>query len=239
LHASGQCYEWIVSPEDTTLAEAPEWLLVKLGVRGANAQPSLSVAGISDGVKLTMQPATLDLANHPGAGEGERNAMLCKLVGVHLARGEDAEAIEPLALEWAERCLPPMDEEEVLRTLTSLATKHQRTSSIASVHDAGDEIDAFPLPQPPQWPLLDDAALHGVLGEIVRTLEPETEADPFGILLSLLVVFGNAVGRGPHFPIEGDHHHTNLFAVMVGDSSRGRKGTSGWHPNQTRFTRCS
>jgi hypothetical protein len=45
-------------------------------------------------------------------------------------------------------------------------------------------------------------------------------------LLSLLVVFGNAVGRGPHFPIEGDHHHANQFAVMVGDSSRGRKGTS-------------
>jgi hypothetical protein len=226
LHASGQYYEWLVSPDDTPLAEAPEWLLVKLGVRGANATPSLSVAGKSDGVKLTMQPASVDLRNHPGVGEGERNAMLCKLVGVHLARGDDAEEIEPLALEWSERCSPPMDEEEVLRTLSSLATKHQRTSSVSTVHDAGDELDAFPLPEPPQWPLLDDAALHGVLGEIVRTLEPETEADPFGILLSLLVVFGNAVGRGPHFPIEGDHHHTNLFAVMVGDSSRGRKGTS-------------
>ena len=74
--------------------------------------------------------------------------------------------------------------------------------------------------------MLDEAALHGLLGEIVRTLEPETEADPFGILLSFLVVFGNVVGRGPHFPVEGDRHHTNLFTVLVGDSSRGRKGTS-------------
>ena len=225
LHASGQFYEWTV-PEETELAEPPDWLLVMLGVRGANANPAMPVVAKTDGIKLTMQPSTLDLANHPGAGEGERNAMLCKLIGVHLARGDDAEAIEPLALEWAERCSPPMDEDEVLRTLTSLATKHQRTTVSVAPTDAGDELDAFPLPEPPQWPLLDDAALYGVLGEIVRTLEPETEADPFGILLSLLVVFGNAVGRGPHFPIEGDHHHTNMFAVMVGDSSRGRKGTS-------------
>lgn len=57
-------------------------------------------------------------------------------------------------------------------------------------------------------------------------MEPETEADPFGILMSTIVVFGNAVGRGPFYPVEGDKHHVNLFAVMVGESSRGRKGTS-------------
>ncbi len=67
---------------------------------------------------------------------------------------------------------------------------------------------------------------HGLFGEVVRTLEPETEADPFGILLSTLVAFGNALGRGPHFPVEGDHHRANLFAVLVGESSRGRKGPS-------------
>jgi hypothetical protein len=172
-----------------------------------------------------MQPASLDLATHPGAGEGQRNAVLCKLVGAHLARGEDAEAIEPLALAWAERCTPPLEQNEVRRTLTSKATKHQRTAPM-DTPDTGDELDAVQLPEPPQWPTLDDAALSGVLGEIVRLLEPETEADPVGILLSLLVVFGNAVGRNPYFPVEGDHHHGNLFAVLVGDSSRGRKGTS-------------
>ncbi len=67
------------------MAEAPEWLMVKLGIRGANANPSLSAAAKADGVKLTMQPATLDLANHSRVGEGERNAMLCKLIGVQLA----------------------------------------------------------------------------------------------------------------------------------------------------------
>src|SRR5262249_38224804 len=33
-------------------------------------------------------------------------------------------------------------------------------------------------------------------------------------------------GRGPHFIVGGSYHYTNLFAVIVGTSSSGRKGTS-------------
>jgi hypothetical protein len=221
LHACGQRYEWIVSP-DTPLAEPPPWLLSMLGIGPANSQPTNN----SDGITLTMQSGTDDLHSHHGVGEGQRNAMLCKLIGVHLARGEDTDAIKPLAIAWGERCSPPMDEAEVVRTLDSLAAKHKKSAIIIFNKDAGDDLDTLPLPEPPQWPTLDDAAYHGVVGDIVRKMEPETEADPVGILVSTLVVFGNVVGRGPHFPIEGDHHHVNLFGVIVGESSRGRKGTS-------------
>src|SRR5437660_378269 len=41
------------------------------------------------------------------------------------------------------------------------------------------------------------AALTGLAGEIVRTIEPHTEADPVAILLQFLVAFGNVVGRNP------------------------------------------
>src|SRR5262249_52333926 len=34
------------------------------------------------------------------------------------------------------------------------------------------------------------------------------------------------IGRGPHLPVEADKHHANLFACVVGTSSRGRKGVS-------------
>lgn len=222
LHASGETYQWTVPP-DVPLAEPPPWLLAMLGCRCRDSQSDTTNA---NGVMLKVQPTTEDLANHPGIGEGQRNATLCKLVGVHLARGDNSEAIEPLALAWAERCSPPLEEAEVVRTLNSLATKHQRTTVIIPTTGDADELDDLPLPEPKEWPTLDEAALHGLLGDIVRMLEPETEADPFGILLSTLVVFGNAVGRGPFYPVEGDQHHVNLFAVMVGESSRGRKGTS-------------
>lgn len=219
LHASGQRYEWTVPP-DTPPAPTPPWLLEMANHRPAPATTT------STGLTLKVEHGTDDFANHPGVGEGQRNAVLCKLIGVHLARGDDPEAIEGLAVAWAERCTPPMDEAEVVRTLNSLAAKHKKSSIIIYNKEANDDLDAVPLPEPPQWPKLDEAALYNLLGEIVHKMEPETEADPFAILLSVLLVFGNAVGRGPYFQVEGDQHHANLFAVMVGESSRGRKGTS-------------
>jgi hypothetical protein len=79
----------------------------------------------------------------------------------------------------------------------------------------------------PHWPApLDKAAFHGIAGEITRAIEPHTEADPAAILLQLLVAAGSIIGRGPHFRVEGDEHHGNLFMVNIGDTSKGRKGTS-------------
>jgi Protein of unknown function (DUF3987) len=76
------------------------------------------------------------------------------------------------------------------------------------------------------WPKIDDAAFHGIAGDIVRTIEPHTEADPVALLVQILTVAGNVVGRLPYYQVESDQHRANIFAVLVGDSSKGRKGTS-------------
>lgn len=79
----------------------------------------------------------------------------------------------------------------------------------------------------PKWPApMASAAYHGVAGELVRLIEPHTEADPAALLIQFLVAVGSVIGRGPHYLVEGDRHHTNLFAVIVGDSAKARKGTS-------------
>jgi hypothetical protein len=70
------------------------------------------------------------------------------------------------------------------------------------------------------------AALHGLVGDIVGTLKPHTESDPVALLLTAHVFFGNAIGRGPHYRVEGDRHHTNLFGLLIGDTSKARKGTA-------------
>ena len=57
-------------------------------------------------------------------------------------------------------------------------------------------------------------------------IAPQTEADPMAILLQAIVTFGATVGRGPHVRVEGDEHHTALYTVIVGESSKARKGTS-------------
>jgi hypothetical protein len=77
-----------------------------------------------------------------------------------------------------------------------------------------------------RWPNPLHAAYYGVFGEIVNTIIPETEADPAALLVQLLAMFGNAIGRGPHFRVGADIHYLNIFAVMVGATAKGRKGMS-------------
>src|ERR1700722_13422302 len=81
-------------------------------------------------------------------------------------------------------------------------------------------------PGPTSNPILAEAALHGLAGLAVRTIAPHTEAHPASILLQLLAAFGNMVGPGPHCMVDATRHSLNLFLVLVGDSSKARKGTS-------------
>jgi hypothetical protein len=82
-------------------------------------------------------------------------------------------------------------------------------------------------PKQPEWPTIDGAAYYGVAGEIVRTLEPHTEADSVGLLIQFLAAFGNLVGSSPYYQVESCRHRANLFTVQVGASAKGRKGTAG------------
>ncbi len=85
---------------------------------------------------------------------------------------------------------------------------------------------AIILPASPAWPVMAPDAYYGVVGEVVRTIEPHTEGDPAAILIQLLVAAGNAIGRAPFIQIEGDQHFAKLNVVLVGATSGGRKGTS-------------
>jgi hypothetical protein len=75
-------------------------------------------------------------------------------------------------------------------------------------------------------PELDPKALHGLAGDVVRTLSPHTEADDAAILIQLLTAFGNIIGRTAYFSVEAARHYLNLFVVLIGATSKGRKGTS-------------
>ncbi len=70
------------------------------------------------------------------------------------------------------------------------------------------------------------AALYGIAGDIVRKLEPYSEAHPAALYLQLLTCFGSALGGGTYFEVESDRHCTNLFLAVVGKSAKARKGVS-------------
>jgi hypothetical protein len=46
-----------------------------------------------------------------------------------------------------------------------------------------------------RWPIMDEAAYHGLAGDVVRTIAPHTESDPNAILVQFLVYFGNSAGN--------------------------------------------
>ena len=104
-------------------------------------------------------------------------------------------------------------------------------SSLNSSRPVGDDVvDEFP--EPP-----DEAAFYGLAGDIVRRIEPHTEADSVALLGHYLVAFGNVVDRSPHAIADGSRHGTNIFGACVGETSKARKGTSASH-NKRIFRRA-
>jgi hypothetical protein len=55
---------------------------------------------------------------------------------------------------------------------------------------------------------------------------PHTEADRVALLLQFLVAFGNVAGRSIRRIVESTPHYLNLFAVLVGATSKSRKGSA-------------
>jgi hypothetical protein len=78
-----------------------------------------------------------------------------------------------------------------------------------------------PFPEPMQ-----PAAFYGIIGETVRTIQAHTEACPEAVLVQLLAALGNVIGRSAYFYAGDSKHHARLWCVLVGDTSKGRKGSA-------------
>jgi hypothetical protein len=66
------------------------------------------------------------------------------------------------------------------------------------------------------------------LGVMTQTICDTTDAAPAAVLVHLAGVIGTAVGRGPYTEMLGEEH-ANIYALVVGKTGYGRKGTS-WAP---------
>lgn len=96
------------------------------------------------------------------------------------------------------------------------------------------EAANLPLPSETPWPdALAPEAFHGMAGDLVRAIEPSSEADPAALLFQTIVGFGNMIGRTAHFRVEATQHFANEFVTLVGRTSKGRKGTSWSQINRT------
>jgi len=116
------------------------------------------------------------------------------------------------------KCIPPLPDSEVEKIAQSVA-RYKPADQSPNGGDAKADVKRH-------FPVLSKAAYYGLAGEIVRTIEPHTEADNAALLIQLLAGFGSLIGKTAYFKIGADFHFTKIFAVLVGATATGRKGTS-------------
>jgi hypothetical protein len=63
-------------------------------------------------------------------------------------------------------------------------------------------------------------------GGLVDSLAPYTEADPAGLLMTLLTYAGAAMTGGPHIHLGNTNHPARLNTGLIGATSKARKGTA-------------
>jgi len=201
-HVTGKTYTWEPSSDPTDGAQLAELPPVWMDLLAEPAIPKVSIH---------------DAARSSVLREGERNDGLFRLAGSMRAKGLSQAAIEAALLqENRTRCHPPLDDDEVRSIAQSAARYEPGTNNNVPVSD--------PWPDPP-----DDDAYVGLAGNVARTIEPHSESDPVALLSQFLVAFGNVINRGPHFVAEADAHFCNFFTVLVGRTSKGRKGSAWGH----------
>lgn len=114
IHSSGKAYTWIEGhdPEHAPLALMPGWLLRE-----------------AIGIKQRFGHTLGYWRNlvREGVPEGERNNTIASMTGHLLWHGVDPDVIQELLLCWNRvRCHPPLSDEEVVRTIESIARLHDR-----------------------------------------------------------------------------------------------------------------
>jgi len=113
IHPSGKPYRWREgrAPDEIELAPLPDWLLVP------------RFGGSSHGHALSYWRNLV----REGVSEGRRNATVASFTGHLLWHGVDPDVALELMLAWNRvRCRPPLEDEEVIRTVRSVERTHTR-----------------------------------------------------------------------------------------------------------------
>jgi len=159
-----------------------------------------------------------------GVGEGERNNALARLAGVFINAGADLRQAYEMALLWNSQNRPPMDREEVFRSVASIARRHARKQherqAKVTCHPDGDWLE-------PRWP---DSALRPVqafdpcwlpapfapwIQDISERMQVPQDFTAIPLIVAAGVIIGTRCGIAPKAE---DHWLVvpNLWGALVG-----------------------
>lgn len=120
---------------------------------------------------------------------------------------------------------PGVDFNDLLRSDGSEAVKLCIESSVIHLETSVNIVEEWE-PSIQEWPKIDSRAFYGIAGDFVKLATEKNEADPAAVLMTFLVRFAVEVGSGPTLLIGDTRHKARLASVIVGASSKARKGTS-------------
>jgi hypothetical protein len=206
VHISGNKYEWEITAriDEVNIADAPQWLIDAI-----SESPDRT-----NGKHFELPDKICD---------GTRNDYLFRFArSLHARKATFDEILAALHPVNEARCEPPLDGGELV-PIAKNATTLGDTRAFSSASDADE--DWQPSEQKP-WPVMAEAAYYGPMGEFVQLVAPHTEADEAALLMQELTVNGSMVGRVRCKTPDFMDHALNVFTLVVGDSSKARKGSA-------------
>jgi len=168
--------------------------------------------------------------------KGQRQELSLSLAGYFSKQGLSWEETNEKILLIANYC----NDNETIQRIASIKSTYDKAKNannikgytgLAGIIKADDLNKLTSLFSPKKIEIhypkpIDNKAYYGLAGDIVRLIEPHSEADPVALLTNFLTCFGNIVGYKPHFEIGADKHSLKIFTVLVGETSKSRKGHS-------------
>lgn len=134
IHPSGAVYEWLIPFDDKdSLEDAPIWLLKLCG--GSQS----AVVVLDEDLSGEDPPEWYEEALH-GVSEGRRNDLTAKLAGRYLGNGLTSREALELLMAWNLRNKPPLPEEEIRRTVNSIA-RSERSKRASEALVSGQDVD--------------------------------------------------------------------------------------------------
>ncbi len=173
--------------------------------------------------------------NWTGAGypsQSEADQALCNSLAFYT--GNDAERIDRLfrrsGLHRPKWDRTDYSESTIQRAISTTDVTYSPRGASLPVVGKRTQADASTEEEPDYeikvWPTLPPAALRGIAGEVVELATRSSEADPAAVLATFLCRTSIELGRDAYFMVGDSRHSARLNAIIVGNSSKARKGTS-------------
>ena len=171
-----------------------------------------------------------DVSDYDGDPTGDNRADLALVNLLIFYTGDDVEQLDRLFRQsalsrpkWTHRV--DYRERTIRKAAQSLTNVYQA--------DAGPRVNLsgaarrLPRQDTRVWPeKIGEDAYHGPLGAVVKGIAPYTEADPAALFAHAITFAGAYVGCDVAIEAEDDEHPPRFYCCLVGNTSKGRKGTS-------------